>query len=125
MAGVNYAHSAQLRETWHLQPWYLQFANIGSEVGRALKYRRMNQDRLAQLAFERSLELFDLSIAAAVDDDRRHHTAHLRELCRAREEWCDCFTGSNFYHSDPARIEKYFMQFASLRPVNRASHSQA
>ena len=97
-----------LTETWKKQPLAYQMANIGSEVSRALK----NQDKPARFqgAFERALELFDFSIDAAKDN---HATGALKELCRAREEFCDYFNG-NYYQTDPAKMQKYYDQFALL-----------
>ena len=98
-----------LEETWKNQSLTYQMANIGSEVSRAFK----NQDKPTRFegAFNRALELFDFSIDAARE---RQDTGALRELCRAREEFCDYFNG-NAYCSDPAKIQKYYDDFATLR----------
>ena len=115
MAKLTYIHPPDVIANWSKQPWYMQIGNVGSEVGRAIKYQKMGQAALAEKAFVRSLELFDLTIDAAVEYDRVHHTAHLKEFCRAREEWCDYFTGSHEYGSSAEQIERYYTQFASLR----------
>lgn len=97
-----------LEQSWAEQSIAYQMANIGSEVSRALK----NQDKPARFrgAFERALELFDFSIDAACN---KQAFGTLRELCRAREEFCDYFNG-NTYHTDPAKMQRYYDQFASL-----------
>lgn len=81
-------------------------ANIGSEVNRALNWRQKNQPTIAQNAFERSLELFDLTLDAPANRDR------LKEVARARECWVDFFFGQNEYASTEESWKKYFLQFA-------------
>jgi hypothetical protein len=85
-----------------------QLGNIGSEISRATKWSGRNTD-LARGAFERALELFDLTL-----DDPRHRQSppRLRELARAREVVVDFFDGSNEYHSTAASLQKYFDDFA-------------
>lgn len=65
-------------------------------------------------AFERALELFDLTL-----DDPRHRqsAARLRELARAREVVVDFFDGANEYRSTASTLQKYFDEFAlAARP---------
>jgi len=85
-----------------------QLGNIGSEISRASKWTRRN-DELARGALERALELFDLTL-----DDPRHRRspARLREIARAREVVVDFFDGSNQYHSTAASLQKYFDAYA-------------
>ncbi len=75
---------------WELS-LFEQLGNIGSEISRAVKWSGRN-DALARGAFERALELFDLTL-----DDPRHRqsAARLRELARAREVVVDFFDGAN------------------------------
>ena len=95
-----------LEESWKEKTLAFQMANIGSEVSRAFK----NQDKpnRFQGAFDRALELFDLTIKL-----HQNEAGTTKELCRAREEFCDYFNG-NSYNSDPAKIQKYYDQFATL-----------
>ena len=97
-----------LRESWENEPLGYQMANIGSEVSRSLK----NQNKPARFegAFNRALELFDLTIECA-QSARKY--SELKELCRAREEFCDYFNG-NSYHTDPIKMQRYYDQFATL-----------
>src|SRR3989338_10204790 len=81
-----------------------QMANIGSEVIRALKWRKKNMV-FAQAANVRALELFDLSLGASVSP------GYLKEIARARELWLDFFFGSNRDHQTEHQWEKYFMAF--------------
>ena len=90
-----------------------QMANIGSEVFRALNWRRKGNAEYGQGAFERSLELFDLTMA---DPKNRFR---LREVTRARELWADYFYGDNTYHATDALWEKYFYAFNYAARVGR------
>jgi hypothetical protein len=85
-----------------------QLGNVGSEVSRARNWRDRNP-RLAEAAFERALELMDLTLA-----DTKHRGTHgrLRELARAREVLVDFFAGSNEYGSTGESIQRYFDAYA-------------
>lgn len=101
-----YQHKEQAQGAWASHSLLFQMANVGSEVYRALKWRDKNQS-IAQHAFERSLELFDLTI----DDGK--NIGRLKEVLRAREMWVDFFAYDNIYHSTRDSWEKYFLQFAA------------
>jgi len=109
MANLTYQHQDLASGRWAKMPIAEQLANIGSEISRATKAQRQNKPERAERAFFRALELFDLSIYAA-----KNNPAHLRELCRAREEVCDYFAGDNTFHTDIDRLQRYYDQFAVL-----------
>lgn len=85
-----------------------QLGNVGSEVSRTLKWRERNP-KIAQGAFERCLELMDLTLA-----DPRHlrSVSRLRELARTREVLVDFFAGSNIYGSTESSLQRSFDAFA-------------
>lgn len=85
-----------------------QFGNVGSEVGRAIRWSNRNP-ALAQAALDRALELMDLML-----DDPRHRrsVARLREIARAREVVADFLAGRNQYHSTASSLQKYFDAYA-------------
>ena len=90
-----------------------QLGNIGSEISRASKWRDRNP-AIARGAFERALELLDLTL-----DDPRHRQsmARLREIARCREVVVDFFDGPNLYQTTAASIQKYFDAYAlAARP---------
>lgn len=89
-----------------------QLANIGSEVFRAINWHGKNKQN-SQLAFERSLELFDLTAQTKLPFPR------LKELRRAREAWCDFFAGNNDYHTTAKQWENYFLQFTYLANLGK------
>lgn len=85
-----------------------QLGNMGSEVSRAIKWTGRNAS-LAESAFFRALELFDLTLA---DPRHRQHPARLREIARAREVVVDLLSGSNEYGADGPSLQRYFDAFA-------------
>ena len=93
---------------WQKMPLYLQMGNLGSEVSRSLKWFGKNEKRF-QASFERALELFDFTIEGLIGGS----AARLREVCRAREEFCDYFMG-NSWGTDAEKMMRYYDQFAIL-----------
>ena len=84
-----------------------QMANIGSEVERALNWRAKGNAAYAEKAFDRSLELMDLTLGST------EGLARLKEFARLREVWADYFSGSNQFSSTENSFKKYFFHFAS------------
>lgn len=83
-----------------------QLGNVGSEVGRSFLAQEQKNDSRMNAAIDRALELFDMTIA---DPKNRHR---LKEICRAREVYCDYFFGGNQFGTDPQWLDQYFMDFA-------------
>lgn len=84
-----------------------QLANIGSEVGRASKWQRRDEN-IFWGAVERALELFDLTLT-----DNRWRGRH-REIARVKEVFCDAVFGGKDYQSFLKDIELYFLPFVFL-----------
>ena len=82
-----------------------QLANVGSEVGRMLRWRG-SDERLMSGAFDRALELLDLTLADPRWRDR------LREIARARELLCDAAAGGSEYGTTLEDLDRYFLAFA-------------
>jgi len=85
-----------------------QLGNVGSEVSRMINWR--DKDKIiADKAFERMLELIDLTLA------NLHDKYRLREIARAREllvtNWLTSKSGNNL---ELSQLNKYFFQFALL-----------
>jgi hypothetical protein len=80
-----------------------QLANVGAEVGRM---RRRPATEEGAAAFERALELLDLTLA-----DPRWR-GRLREIARAREVLCDAADGGREYGATLADLDRYFLDFA-------------
>ena len=112
----HYIHSADARSDWLTRPITYQMSNIGSEVSRSLKWTTKGNPARAAKAIDRALELFDFTIEA-----NRHNHPHLTEILKAREEFCDYFFADNSYHTDPAKMQRYYDSFAmidQLRPTS-------
>jgi len=82
-----------------------QLGNVGSEVGRMLRWRG-REDRLMRSAFDRALELLDLTLA-----DPRWR-GRLREIARGRELLCDAVAGGADYATMLEDLDRYFLAFA-------------
>ena len=92
-------------ERWQKLTFFEQVANIGSEVERAINWREKKNQEYSWLAFERALELLDLTIDDAKNKKR------LRELFRLREVLVDYFCFSNSFLSSDALWHNYFHPF--------------
>ncbi len=90
---------------WQTKSIHYQLGNIGSEIGRALKWQQTAPQK-AVAAAERALELIDWSLA-----DRRN-TAFLKELARIREVFADSFFGTNQYDQTQESWDRYFFPYA-------------
>lgn len=82
-----------------------QMANIGSEVERTILWKNKNNQGYSQKAFERALELLDLTVG---DKKNRHR---LKEILRLREVLVDYFMFDNQYSSSDELWRKYFYPF--------------
>ncbi|MDP2939473.1 MAG: hypothetical protein Q8O13_05305 [Candidatus Omnitrophota bacterium] len=102
---MNYQHKSLAAGRWKEIPFLEQMANIGSEVERALNWRAKNNAEYSQQAFERALELIDLTLEGAKG------FARLKELARLRESLVDYFLGTNEYQSSDESVRKYFLHF--------------
>ena len=103
---MTYQHQALAAGRWSQLTFLEQAANIGSEVERALSWRAKQHPAYSQRAFERALELIDLTLGSVDTLARR------RELARVREALVDFFCGTNQYGSTDASWRKYFAHFA-------------
>jgi len=82
-----------------------QLGNIGSEVFRAAK-NQGKDEKMFQIAIEKTLELFDLTLEDGRWRGRR------REIARAREVFCDAVYGGQLYKTTFENLMPYFNQFA-------------
>ena len=103
---MTYQHQELAAGRWARLAFVEQMANIGSEVERALNWRSRKNAPYAQRAFERALELIDLTLAVAGSPARR------KELARIREALADYVIGDNQYASSDMLWKRYFLCFA-------------
>jgi hypothetical protein len=90
---------------WNELSFFEQMANVGSEVERVIKWKNKNNAEYSRLAFERALELLDLTISDKKNKKR------LKELSRTRETLADYFTFNNIYNSTDKGWQNYFYSF--------------
>jgi len=110
---VSYQHKNLAAGSWKQLSFIEQMANIGSEVERALNWRIKKNADYSQKAFERALELIDLTL----DSDRNY--AHLKEITRIREAIVDYFCGINQFMSSEGSWRNYFLPFVYASRRNR------
>ena len=90
---------------WKELSFFEQMANIGSEVERAIKWKNKNNADYSRQAFERALELLDLSIRSEKNKQK------LKEMTRLREVLADYFAFENNYKSSDQKWQNYFYGF--------------
>ncbi|MBI3087818.1 MAG: hypothetical protein HYY91_02905 [Candidatus Omnitrophica bacterium] len=103
---MTYRHRALAAGRWRAFAFVEQMANVGGEVERMLNWRARQQPAHAEQAFERALELLDLTLVAARSGPR------LKEVARVREALVDYWAGANGSASTDASWRRYFLPFA-------------
>ncbi|MFH1776076.1 MAG: hypothetical protein ABH952_00715 [Candidatus Omnitrophota bacterium] len=102
---MSYQHKSLAAGRWQEIPFLTQMANIGSEVERALNWRAKQNTAYYEHAFERALELIDLTLDSVKGFPR------LKEVARLREALVDYFIGDNQFVSTEESWRKYFSHF--------------
>jgi hypothetical protein len=102
---MSYQHKELASGRWGRLSFLEQMANIASEVERALNWQTKNTAEYTQMAFERALELIDLTL------EYNNKASHFKEITRLREAMVDYFFGINQFKSTPASWRKYFSHF--------------
>lgn len=100
-----YQHKNLAGGRWQKLAFSEQMANVGSEVERAIQWRNKGNAEYCRMAFERALELLDLTLGNEKVGSR------LRELARVREMLADYFVFENSYGSSDEQWQKYFYAF--------------
>lgn len=102
---MSFQHTSQAEGKWFELSLCSQMGNIGSEIGRANKWKDKNE-KIYESAVFRAIELLDLTISDVRWKDRT------KELTRAKEVVCDAWLGGKEYNSTFESLEKYFFHFA-------------
>lgn len=84
-----------------------QLGNVGSEVERAIRAHLAGRTKRFEGAFERALELFDLTA-----EDPRWHGHRCQEILRVREEFCRLFFDPDVPPDSAEGLRRYFFGFA-------------
>ena len=100
-------HKNLAQGRWHQLSLAEQMGNIGSEVGRAIKWHKKGDQEYFQSAFSRALELFNLTVT-----DPRWHNHRLKEITRAREVFRALFYDKDEPKASSDSLENYFLHFA-------------
>lgn len=100
-------HPSLASGRWFKLPLAEQLGNIGGEVRRAMNWKEKKMPQQMAMAFERALELFNLTLS-----DGRWTGHRRREIARAREVFCDFLVGDNKYKGEASDIQKYFDAYA-------------
>ncbi len=82
-----------------------QLANIGMDVDRTMRWKQKGDLTLSTQAFERALDLIDLTVADP------QHKGRLKEVLRMRELLVDYFMYDNQYQSTDQLWTNYFYPF--------------
>ncbi len=106
-------HKGLKPERWYRFSLMEQLANIGSDVLRAIRWKNKGSLEDSKLAFERSLELFYLTVSDPKNRKR------LKEICRAREAWIDFFAFDNEYQTTDNFWQNYFNDFNYAAAIQR------
>jgi hypothetical protein len=98
-------HTQLAGGAWHRLSLVEQLANVGSEVGRMRRWHGQSPS-LCEKAFERALELLDLTIGDARWSGRR------KELIRARTCLCDAMLDGKEHGNSLDSLDRYFLAFS-------------
>lgn len=105
---MSFLHKNLASGRWFKMSLAEQMGNIGSEVNRALRWRKTGDKNNEEGAVLRALELIDLTIS-----DKRWQ-GRLLEICRLREVFCDLFFSRNTYKTSSKSLENYFLFFGLI-----------
>lgn len=113
-------HKDLTREHWFKFSLMIQLANVGCDIDRAILARNQGDEESSRYAFERAMELLDLTI-----EDPKNRGPRLRELTRTREALKDYFLCDNEYQTTDQQWHDYFYQFGWAAALEReAQHQQ-
>lgn len=107
-------HKELSPERWFKFSLFEQLANVGADVGRTINWRNKGNMIDSAMAFERALELLDLTII-----DQKNKGPRLKELLRVREALKDHFLGDNVYATTDNQWENYFYDFNYAAAIAR------
>lgn len=110
---MEHFHPSLVGGRWFTMSLAEQLGNVGSEYERALSWKQRGESGRFEKAFDRMLELLDLTIS-----DPRWKNHRLKELVRLREVVCEEFYGESRETSGPD-LRNYFLYFGLLARKDR------
>lgn len=90
---------------WFSMPLGIQLSNIGSEVNRAIKYKRLGDDEKAANFCNKAIEFIEV---IKLDPKNSHRTGEFDE---AINELKDYFLGDNLFQTDASTLTNYYDAF--------------
>ena len=108
-------HKGLTEHRWFSFSIFEQLGNVGSEFERSASAFQRGDEVRFENAFERMLELLDLTIA----DPKWRTYSRLRELLRLREEVCDVFHGNKVFGTPIDVLKTYFLYFGIAARADR------
>ncbi len=114
---MTYQHKKMASGYWDKLTLVEQMANVGSEVERTISWKKKKNNEYSWKAFERTLELLDLTISC------KNNISRLNELTRLREALIDYFVGNNQFSSSDELWQKYFFAFNYNARMNLVANS--
>jgi hypothetical protein len=97
-------HTGLTTDRWFKLSIFEQLANVGMDIERTIQWKEKNPE-YSRKAFERALELIDLTIADPKNRKR------LKEICRVRYVLVDYFICDNEHGSTDELWQSYFYHF--------------
>ncbi|PKN03251.1 hypothetical protein CVU75_03170 [Candidatus Dependentiae bacterium HGW-Dependentiae-1] len=107
-------HKTLTPEHWFSFSIFEQLANIGCDIERTIQWKQQGNSDYSQKAFDRALELLDLTI-----DDPKNNGGRLKEIVRTREALVDHFIYDNEYNTTDKQWQNYFFEFNYAAAVQR------
>ena len=90
---------------WFAMPVAEQLANVGGEVGRAIRWKARGDAQKSRNFCDKAIEFLELSVR---DPKNKHRVG---ELINAEEELKDYFFGENMFGTTDEALMKYYDAF--------------
>ena len=107
-------HTGLTLERWSKFSVFEQLANVGTDIARVIQGKKQGDSHYSEKAFERAMELLDLTIA-----DSKNKGTVLKELVRVREALKDYFVYDNEYRTSEEFWQQYFYDFNYAAAIQR------
>ena len=107
-------HKVLSPERWFTFSIFMQLAHVGTDIERAIYFKKRNDKESSLQAYYRAHELLSLTIA-----DPTLTRPRRRELCRVREFLNDHFAFDNGYATTDEEWQRYFYDFAYAAALER------
>ena len=99
-------HKTLTPSHWFQFSLFEQLANVGCDIERTIYWKNNGNLGYSKQAFERALELLDLTVA-----DPKNKGPRLKEILRVREALVDYFVYDNEYNTSDTLWQQYFFDF--------------